>query len=68
MTVAWVQDPLALSLTTFTHLPWMSQTYFVPLTTLILSFRTSRPLFLPPPFGVLGEPERERFELGGERS
>ncbi len=34
----------------------------------MLSFRTSRGSYLPPLFGGLGEPERERFEFGGERS
>jgi len=31
-----------------------------------LSFRTSRSLFLPPPLGVLGGSDRERFEFAHE--
>ena len=33
---------------------------------LILSFRTSRTLFLPPPFGLFGGLDRERFEFARE--
>jgi hypothetical protein len=31
-----------------------------------LSFRTSRALFLPPPFGLFGGLDRERFEFACE--
>ena len=33
---------------------------------LVLSFRTSRASFLPPPFGGLSGSDRERFELAYE--
>jgi len=32
----------------------------------VLSFRTSRALFLPPSFGVFGGSDRERFEVASE--
>ncbi|MGO9977261.1 MAG: hypothetical protein ACLP01_31550 [Solirubrobacteraceae bacterium] len=35
-------------------------------TELLLSFRTSRASFLPPPFGVVSGSDRERFEFAHE--